>query len=81
MTENTSGTEVRNQLLRLQPLPVLGPERVLQQLELRRFGDIACIAGDSLYLFLFACSPSAVESALQHLFRLPWQELIAGFQS
>lgn len=81
MTDNTVGTEVRHQLLRLQPLSTLNPSVVLQQMQLRRYGDIACIAGDSLYLFLFACNPSQVESALRNVFRLPWQDVIVGYES
>ncbi len=81
MAENTYGTEVRHQLLRLQPLAALEPEAVLQQMELRRFGDIACVAGGAPYLFLFACGTTMVEAALQHVFRLPWQGLIGGFES
>ncbi len=81
MADNTVGTEVRHQLLRLQPLPTLSPTVVLQQLQLRRYGDIACIAGDVPYLFLFACSPSLVEAALRNVFRLPWQDVIAGYES
>ncbi|MEG0859786.1 MAG: cellulose biosynthesis protein BcsE [Pseudomonas sp.] len=81
MTDNTVGTEVRHQLLRLQPLATLSPTVVLQQLQLRRYGDIACIAGDVPYLFLFACSPSLVDAALRNVFRLPWQNVLAGYES
>lgn len=81
MADNTVGTEVRHQLLRLQPLPTLTPAVVLQQLQLRRYGDIACIAGDVPYLFLFACSPSLVDAALRNVFRLPWQDVLAGYES
>lgn len=81
MTDNTAGTEVRHQLLRVQPLPRLSPTVVLQQLQLRRYGDIACVAGDDLYLFLFACNPPLVEAALRNIFRLPWQGVIAGYES
>lgn len=81
MSDNTVGTEVRHQLLRLQPLPTLSPTVVLQQLQLRRYGDVACIAGDVPYLFLFACSPSLVDAALRNVFRLPWQNVIAGYES
>jgi len=81
MADNTVGTEVRHQLLRLQPLPTLNPTVVLQQLQLRRYGDIACIAGEVPYLFLFACSPSLVEAALRNVFQLPWQNVIGGYES
>lgn len=79
MTDNTAGTEVRNQLLRLKPLPALQGEQLMQQLALRRNGDIACVAGGQLYLFLFACSEAALDAALRNVLRLPWQELLAGF--
>jgi len=81
MTDNTAGTEVRSQLLRLQPLPALDADQLLQQLLLRRNGDIACIAGGRLYLFLFGCSASAIEAALRNVLRLPWQELLAGYET
>ncbi|MDF3931319.1 cellulose biosynthesis protein BcsE [Pseudomonas citronellolis] len=81
MTDNTAGTEVRNQLLRLQPLPALDAEQVLAELVLRRNGDITCVAGGRLYLFLFACSASAIEPALRNVLRLPWQEVLAGYET
>lgn len=80
MTENTAGTEVRNQLLRVQPLPTLSAELLLVQLALRRFGDVACIAEGRLYLFLFGCTSAEVGTALHHVFQLPWQELLAGYE-
>ncbi|MFK0087655.1 cellulose biosynthesis protein BcsE [Pseudomonas sp. NPDC090755] len=81
MADNTVGTEVRHQLLRLQPLSTLSPVAVMQQLQLRRYGDVACLADDVPYLFLFACSPSLVEAALRNVFRLPWEDVIAGYES
>lgn len=81
MTDNTAGTEVRNQLLRLQPLPALDGEQVLQQMQLSRDGDLACVAGGRVYLFLFACSNSALDAALRNVFRLPWQELLEGYET
>ncbi|MEG1039067.1 MAG: cellulose biosynthesis protein BcsE [Pseudomonas sp.] len=81
MSDNTVGTEVRHQLLRLQPLPTLNPSVVLQQLQLRRYGDIACVADGVPYLFLFACSPTQVDAALRNVFRLPWQQLLASVES
>ena len=41
----------------------------------RRDGDIACVAGDVLFLFLFACRSEGVEQALDHIFQLSWKEL------
>ncbi|TDF84385.1 cellulose biosynthesis protein BcsE [Pseudomonas sp. H9] len=81
MSDNTVGTEVRHQLLRLQPVPTLNPTLVLQQLQLRRYGDIACVAEGVAYLFLFACSPSLVDAALRNVFRLPWHNVLAGYES
>ncbi|MGL4315110.1 MAG: BcsE family c-di-GMP-binding protein [Pseudomonas sp.] len=81
MLDNTSGTEIRHQLLRLQPLPALGSAVVLQQLELRGWGDIVCVVDGSLYLFLFACSEPALEARLHEAFRLPWRELVSGFEA
>lgn len=70
--------EVSHLLLRLQPVAGLSLAQILGQCRLRRYGDLACVAGGVLYLFLFACRSNALESALGNIFRLPWRELFVA---
>ena len=72
--------ELDHLLLRLTPLPGLALAQVLGQCRLRRAGDLACVAGGELWLFLFACRGDGLELALGHIFRLPWRELFAGLE-
>lgn len=81
MMHTTEGRNVHHQLLHLPVLPGLTPQQVLSQAHLRRFGDIACVADGRLYLFLFACALPAIELALANIFRLPWKELVAGYET
>ncbi|MNF22362.1 hypothetical protein D3C84_29140 [compost metagenome] len=67
--------EVSHQLLRLQPRKGLNIEQCLNQISLRRFGDIACVLDGDFYLFLFACRSDGLESALGNVCRLPWRDL------
>ncbi len=69
--------EVSHQLLRLQPNDGLSIEQCLNQISLRRFGDIACMLEGTFYLFLFACSSAGLEAALGNICRLPWRELFS----
>ncbi|WP_434030483.1 cellulose biosynthesis protein BcsE [[Pseudomonas] boreopolis] len=71
---------VESAVLALQPVAGLRPEQVLQQLRIRRRGDLACIHGRQVWLFLFACRSDGVERALENLFRLPWREMFDGYQ-
>lgn len=72
--------EVSHQLLRLQPRNDMAAEQYLDQIDLRRLGDIACVLDGVLYLFLFACRADGVASALARIFRLPWYDLFSECQ-
>jgi len=70
-----SSGEVTHQLMKFQPVPGLGEELFLNQMCLRRFGDIACLLGGELYLFLFACRADGLDPALGNICRLPWRDM------
>ena len=74
------GSMVESALLALQPAAGLSAEQTLGQLHMRRRGDLACIHGGQLWLFLFACRRDGEDRALGNLFRLPWRELFDGYQ-
>ncbi|APO82987.1 BcsE family c-di-GMP-binding protein [Pseudomonas putida] len=67
--------EIAHQLLVLRPAPGLTPLQACSRTVFRRDGDIACVVGDVLFLFLFACRSEGVEQALDHIFQLSWKEL------
>ncbi|MFV3288706.1 BcsE family c-di-GMP-binding protein [Pseudomonas sp. NY11955] len=67
--------EIVHQLLVLRPAPGLTPVQACSRTVFRRDGDIACVVGDVLFLFLFACRCEGVEQALDHIFQLSWKEL------
>ncbi|MFJ4453944.1 cellulose biosynthesis protein BcsE [Pseudomonas sp. NPDC089392] len=67
--------EIVHQLLVLRPAPGLTPLQACSRTVFRRDGDIACVVGDVLLLFLFACRSEGVEQALDHIFQLSWKEL------
>ncbi|WP_336333697.1 cellulose biosynthesis protein BcsE [Pseudomonas putida] len=67
--------EIVHQLLVLRPAPGLTPLQACSRTVFRRDGDIACVVGDVLFLFLFACRAEGVEQALDHIFQLSWKEL------
>ena len=70
-----SSGEVTHQLIKFVPVPGLAPELFLNQMCLRRFGDIACLLNGELYLFLFACRADGLDPALGNICRLPWRDL------
>ncbi len=74
------GSAVESAILTLQPVAGLRARQTLQQLSIRRRGDIACVYRGQVRLFLFACRRDGVERALGNLFRLPWNELFDGYQ-
>lgn len=78
--EAAGSRELSHLLLRLRVVDGLGLPQVLGQCQLRRYGDLACVAGGDLYLFLFACRVNALESALGNIFRLSWRELFVGHE-
>lgn len=72
---NESSGEVTHQLVKFQPVPGLDDELFLNQMCLRRYGDIACLLNGDLYLFLFACRADGLDPALSNICRLPWRDL------
>lgn len=66
---------VTHQLLRFEPVSGLDPELILNQMCLRRYGDIACLVQGDFFLFLFACRADGLEPALGNICRLPWRDL------
>ncbi|MEG0182910.1 MAG: BcsE family c-di-GMP-binding protein [Stenotrophomonas sp.] len=74
------GSAVESAVLALQPVAGLRAEQTLQQLRIRRQGDLACVYRGQVRLFLFGCRRDAIEQALTNLFRLPWRELFDGYQ-
>ncbi len=71
---------VESAVLVLQPVAGVSPVQALQQLQMRRRGDFACMHAGQVWLFLFACRSDGIERALGNLFRLPWRELFDGYQ-
>lgn len=74
------GGAVESAVLVLQPVAGLSPVHALQQLQMRRRGDLACLYAGQVWLFLFACRGDGIERALGNLFRLPWRELFDGYE-
>jgi len=72
--------EISHQLLKLTPRGGLDIEQYLNQISLRRFGDIACVVDGDFYLFLFACRADGLEPALGNICRLAWRDLFSAFQ-
>ena len=67
--------EIVHQLLVLRPAPGVTPLQACSRTVFRRDGDIACVVGEVLFLFLFACRSEGIEQALDHIFQLSWKEL------
>lgn len=75
-----AGDMLESAALVLQPVAGISAMQALQQLQMRRRGDFACIHGGQVWMFLFACRSDGVERALGNLFRLPWKEMFEGYQ-
>jgi len=69
--------ELTHQLLRLRPRGDLNLEQYMNQISLRRFGDVACVLDGMFYLFLFACRGDGLEPALGNICRLPWRDIFS----
>lgn len=67
-------------VLALRPISGLRMAYVLRQLRMRRRGDLACVCGSRIVLFLFACRRDGVEAALGNLFHLSWREMFEGYE-
>ena len=78
MWQGVRNGEIVHQLLVLRPAPGLTPRQACSRTVFRRDGDIACVVGDVLFLFLFACRSEGVEQALDHIFQLSWKELFVS---
>lgn len=64
-------------LICMTPVPGLRVEQTLEELNLKRFDDVASALGGTLYVFLYGCHPHLVPVALNNLFRLPYRELFS----
>ncbi|GHA16005.1 cellulose biosynthesis protein BcsE [Oceanisphaera arctica] len=58
-------------LVALQPEPGLMAVQALTLCRINRDGDLATVADDCLFLFLFSCVINDLDLALNHVFRLP----------
>ncbi|WP_321781503.1 cellulose biosynthesis protein BcsE [Paraburkholderia sp. J94] len=67
-------------LIRLALMPEVAHVDALKACQLRRAGDIATAAGDSLYVFFFACRLGDADAVLQRVFQNPLAELFQGEQ-
>jgi cellulose biosynthesis protein BcsE len=77
---NGASGEISHQLLKLIPRGGLEIEQYLNQIGLRRFGDVACVVNGAFYLFLFACRADGLEPALGNICRLAWRDLFSNFE-
>lgn len=78
---NGASGELVHQLLSLRPRGDLNIDQYLNQISLRRFGDVACVVNGVFYLFLFACRGDGLEPALGNICRLPWRDLFTECKS
>ncbi|HKT99247.1 MAG TPA: cellulose biosynthesis protein BcsE, partial [Paraburkholderia sp.] len=67
-------------LIRLALMPEVAHVDALKACLLRRAGDIVTAAGDSLYVFFFACRLGDADAVLQRVFKRPLAELFQGEQ-
>jgi|GEM_PF-882303 len=67
-------------LIRLALMPEVAHVDALKACLLRRAGDIMTAAGDSLYVFFFACRLGDADAVLQRVFKRPLAELFQGEQ-
>lgn len=80
LSKVSSKDESMGILVTLRAIPMLTVEQLLRQLKITRQGDCACTAEGVVYLFLFGCQVEFVELALQRIFTLPFDELVAAYQ-
>ncbi|QBR02557.1 cellulose biosynthesis protein BcsE [Paraburkholderia pallida] len=67
-------------LIRLALMPEVAHVDALKACVLRRAGDIVTAAGDSLYVFFFACRLGDADAVLQRVFKRALAELFQGEQ-
>ena len=68
-------------LVALQMVPGLKAAQALTLCQLNRMGDVATVANDMLYMFLFSCSINDVNLALKHIFKLPVVDVVLQHQA
>ncbi|RLM10228.1 cellulose biosynthesis protein BcsE [Gibbsiella quercinecans] len=73
LPENGKGVMVA-----LRPAPGLHAEQAMTLCHLRRFGDVMTIIQGQLVLYLSTCRINDLETALQHIFRLPVDEAFSN---
>lgn len=76
----TQAAEMDSILVVIRPVPMLTVEQVMGQLRVLRDGDVACALDGVIYLYLFKCQLEFVKIALQRIFALPFEELVASYQ-
>lgn len=64
-------------LVVMKPVPGVAAALAMDQLRLRRLGDLACELDGMVYLFLQGCHPHMVEVALENVFHLPYREIFS----
>lgn len=71
MTHPLVATDTKGVLVAIQPVAGLKAAQALTLCRLNRMGDLATVADDTLFMFLFSCSINDVNLALGHIFKLP----------
>lgn len=75
ISEHTSKLPSQGILVTLTPRQDLSPEECAAQFEPQRSGDIGCVAGSDVLIFLFGCHPSKLKLALTRNFLVDPSEL------
>ena len=78
MLKRSERINLGHSLIRLPILSRVAHLDALQACQARRFGDIFTADQNSVYLFLFACRESDVDSTLDRLFSVPVTELFSS---
>lgn len=78
MLKRSERIDLGHSLVRLPILSRVAQLDVLQACQARRLGDIFTADQNSIYLFLFACQESDVDSTLDRLFSVPVTELCSS---
>ena len=75
ISQRTSKLPTQGILVSLTPRRGLSAEECASQFEPQRSGDIGCVSGDNMLLFLFGCQPSHLKLALTRNFLVDPSEL------
>ncbi|POR53018.1 cellulose biosynthesis protein BcsE [Paraburkholderia eburnea] len=78
--ERSRVIQLPNVLIRLALMPEVAHVDALKACHQRRAGDILTAAGDSLYVFFFACRLGDADAVCQRVFQRPLAELFQGEQ-